>query len=93
MGVNVTADWHDNKNGQFYRKTELYLMDWKTNNSSVDLDNFALVGASYGGPIAIIRDEKKFTRVVSTVPVKPIIYIYTASGSLLHSIKVCPNSQ
>jgi len=86
MSVHVTADWHEIGLGQFFRKTELYLMDWKSAN--VDLDNYALVGASYGGPIAIIRDEKKFTRVTPSIPVKPIISIYTAAGSLIHAIKV-----
>jgi hypothetical protein len=85
MSIHVTADWHEIGTGDFYRKTEVYSMGW---GGVLDLDNFALVGASYGGPLAIIRDDTKLTRVTPAVPVKPIISIYTPAGTLIHPIKV-----
>jgi hypothetical protein len=61
-------------------------MGWT--GAQVDIENFSIVGASFGGPLAIIRDDKKFLKVTQNVPVKPIINIYTSSGTLVSSIKV-----
>ena len=85
MSYLFVADWNEISPGEFYRKTELYSMGWP---QQVDLENFSLVGASYGGPMAIIKDDKKLLRVTAAVPVKPIISLYTAPGALISQIKV-----
>lgn len=86
----LTTDWiqigDNNDTPEYYRKIELYDMGWTT--QKVDVENYAVVGASYGGPIAIIKDDKKFLRVTPQIPAKPIISIFTAAGRLISSIKV-----
>lgn len=89
MSVHVTADWHDIGHDQYFRKTELYTMGWSSSTSiPINLDNFALVGGTYGGFLAIIKDDKKITRVTANMPVKPIISIFTPSGHAMASIRV-----
>ncbi|ODM96537.1 Vacuolar protein sorting-associated protein 16 [Orchesella cincta] len=84
----LTTDWisigEGDETSEFYRKIELYDMEW---TSQVDIENYAVVGASYGGPVAIIKDDKKFLRVTAQIPVKPIISIFTAAGRLISSLK------
>lgn len=86
----LTTDWiqigDGHENPEYYRKIELYDMGWTS--QKVDIENYAVVGASYGGPIAIIKDDKKFLRVTPQIPAKPIISIFTAAGHLISSIKV-----
>lgn len=86
----LTTDWMQIgdavDNPEYYRKIELYDMGWSS--QKVDVENYAIVGASYGGPIAIIKDDKKFLRVTAQITAKPIISIFTASGHLISSVKV-----
>ncbi|XP_077989106.1 vacuolar protein sorting-associated protein 16 homolog [Glandiceps talaboti] len=77
--AHVTADW--NPLGEvFYRKTELYSMSWQ----DVDLSMYKVAAASYGGPIALIRDDTKIVRASSS---KPIIYIFSSSGREISVIR------
>jgi len=85
MSIFYTGDWHA-VGADFYRKVELYSMGWTS--PQVDIENYSVVGASYGGPLAIIRDDKKIVRVTQNIPPKPIISIYTAAGTLISQIKV-----
>ncbi len=85
MSIFYTGDWHSVGSDDYYRKVELYSMSW---SPGVDVDNYCVVGASFGGPLAIIRDDKKFLKVTQNVPVKPIINLYTSSGANISSIKV-----
>nr|CAD7393632.1 unnamed protein product [Timema cristinae] len=56
-------------------------MAWQ---NEINLDNVVLAAASYGGPIAVVRDRKRFIKVQTTG--KPVISIYTASGRQMSSI-------
>lgn len=58
-------------------------MEWY---QEITLENFVASCASYGGPIAIIRDEQKFIKVQGTG--QPIISIFSGSGKLIASFKV-----
>nr|CAD7429002.1 unnamed protein product [Timema monikensis] len=62
-------------------KFEIYSMAWQ---NEINLDNVVLAAASYGGPIAVVRDRKRFIKVQTTG--KPVISIYTASGRQMSSI-------
>jgi len=84
MSIFYTGDWHA-IGSEYYRKVELYSMGW---SPQVDIENYSVVCASYGGPLAIIKDDKKFLRVTQNVPAKPIISIFTSAGTLISSIKV-----
>ena len=65
------------------RKYELYSMGWV---EQIDLQELKVAVAPFGGPIAVIRNEKKFTPVQTSG--KPIIHIYSPSGERKSSIKV-----
>ncbi|KAF9355900.1 hypothetical protein BGX26_005975, partial [Mortierella sp. AD094] len=77
-----TADWiqlHD----RFYRKQEIYTMLWK----QVDLSKFMIAAAPFGGPLALVRDDRKVLLLQKQQPVKPSIYLYTSSGKLMEPIQ------
>ncbi|KAI1824869.1 vacuolar protein sorting-associated protein [Xylaria intraflava] len=80
--TNPTADW-EKVGDRFYRKTQLYTAVF---DQDLDLDNYIVAGAPYGGAVAIFRDE---TRIISYRPgqsAKPSIDIYSCAGKLLKSI-------
>ncbi|KAF9899141.1 hypothetical protein BX616_003227 [Lobosporangium transversale] len=76
------ADWiqlHD----RYYRKQEIYSMLWK----QVDLSKYMVAAAPFGGPLALVRDDRKVLLVQKQQPVKPSIYLYTSSGKLMEPIQ------
>ncbi|KAF2969240.1 hypothetical protein GQX73_g4358 [Xylaria multiplex] len=80
--TNPTAGW-EKVGDRFYRKTQLYTAVF---DQDLDLDNYIVAGAPYGGAVAICRDE---TRIVTYRPnqsTKPSIDIYSCAGKLLRSI-------
>ncbi|KAI7898790.1 uncharacterized protein BX663DRAFT_230571 [Cokeromyces recurvatus] len=83
MAPNPTSDWtelHD----RFYRKQEIYSLSW----NQTDLSKFMISGAPNGGPIAMIRDDKKVLLLQKQQPIKPTIYMYTSAGKLIDQIQV-----
>lgn len=52
----------------------------------INLDELKVTVAPSGGPIAVVRDDTKFTAVQTSG--KPIIFIFSPSGELRTSIKV-----
>ncbi|KAG5894092.1 hypothetical protein JTB14_003948 [Gonioctena quinquepunctata] len=78
----ITADWFLLGRDLYYRKFEIYSMTWQQN---IHLENFIATSASYGGPIAIRRDEAKFVKVQGTG--QPIIHIFSGSGQEIASFK------
>nr|CAD7587886.1 unnamed protein product [Timema genevievae] len=81
MSAMLTADWCPLGKDTYFRKFEIYAMAWQ---NEINLDNVVLAAASYGGPIAVVRDRKRFIKVQTTG--KPVISIYTASGRQMSSI-------
>lgn len=77
-----TADWNPLGRDVFYRKIELYEMNW---GEQVNLLDFIVAPASFGGPIAIIRDDKKIQRTYSSG--KSDIIIFSSSGKFISSRK------
>ncbi|XP_073236796.1 vacuolar protein sorting-associated protein 16 homolog isoform X6 [Porites lutea] len=81
--AHVTVDW--NPLGKvFYRKVELYSMEWQ---DVVDLSRFIVSAAPFGGPMALIRDDKHFARVQGSAINKPIIHIFSSAGRELATVK------
>ncbi|CAH3169769.1 unnamed protein product, partial [Porites evermanni] len=66
------------------RKVELYSMEWQ---DAVDLSRFIVSAAPFGGPIALIRDDKHFARVQGSAINKPIIHIFSSAGRELATVK------
>ncbi|KAJ4304257.1 Vacuolar protein sorting-associated protein 16 [Collariella sp. IMI 366227] len=68
---------------RFYRKIQLYTQVF---DQDLDLDNFLVAGAPYGGAIALYRDENKLIAYQPKKPSKPSIDIYSCAGKLIHRI-------
>nr|XP_015927027.1 vacuolar protein sorting-associated protein 16 homolog [Parasteatoda tepidariorum] len=77
-----TGDWTPLGKNIYYRKVELYSMQWA---DQVNLSDFIVAAAPFGGPIALTQDRKKFQKV-QTIN-KSYIYIYSASGQPISTIK------
>lgn len=58
-------------------------MEWA---DQINLPELKVAVAPFGGPIAVVRDDSKFTPVQTSG--KPIIFIFSPSGELRSSIKV-----
>ncbi|KAG9293340.1 hypothetical protein G9A89_007586 [Geosiphon pyriformis] len=82
MAPQPTIDWMQLQD-RFYRKQEIYTMLWK----HMDLSKFMIAGAPNGGPIAMIRDDKKVLVLQKQQPVKPTIYLYTSAGKLMEQLQ------
>ncbi|XP_071521416.1 vacuolar protein sorting-associated protein 16 homolog [Panulirus ornatus] len=76
------SDWTQLGNDVFYRKLELYTMEW---GGGINLGDFLVAAASYGGPLALTRDETKFTKTQHAG--KPLIFIFSSSGRKISSFK------
>ncbi|KAF9114225.1 hypothetical protein BGX27_011427 [Mortierella sp. AM989] len=77
-----TADWIQLQN-RFYRKQEIYTMLWE----QVDLSKFMIAAAPFGGPLALVRDDRKVLLLQKQQPVKPSINLYTSSGDTMGTIQ------
>ena len=51
----------------------------------MNLSDFIIAAAPFGGPIALTRDDSKMAQ---RVPGKPIIFVFSCSGKKLSSFKV-----
>ncbi|XP_066488126.1 vacuolar protein sorting-associated protein 16 homolog [Tiliqua scincoides] len=70
-----TANWDPLGEAAYYRKLDLYSMDWR-----VDLRDCLVAAAPYGGPIALLKTRKE-----KSPSSRPPLEIYSASGVLLAS--------
>ncbi|GAB1320351.1 Vacuolar protein sorting-associated protein 16 [Madurella fahalii] len=77
-----TAGW-EQLGERFYRKTQLYTQVF---DQDLDLDNYLVAGAPYGGAIALYRDEDKLVAYQPTRASKPSIDIYSCAGKLIRRI-------
>ncbi|KAF9940768.1 Vacuolar protein sorting-associated protein 16 [Modicella reniformis] len=57
MAKTPTADWFELQD-RFYRKQEIYVMLWE----QVDLSKYMAAAAPCGGPIALVRDDRKWDK-------------------------------
>ncbi|KAI8911364.1 Vps16, N-terminal region-domain-containing protein [Powellomyces hirtus] len=72
-----TANWNL-LGDRFYCKYETYVMSWKNMN----LSKYRIAVAPFGGPIAMIRDDKQVL-ALSSQSTKPDMHIYTSAGALI----------
>jgi hypothetical protein len=75
--VSVAAEWqllYD----RYYRKPEIYQMKWK----HVDLSRNKVACASFGGPIAVIRDDSKIVQLYAESALRKL-RIFNSAGILL----------
>ncbi|XP_076030223.1 vacuolar protein sorting 16 isoform X2 [Oratosquilla oratoria] len=76
------SDWTQLGSDVFYRKYELYALEW---GGGINLTDFMVAAAEFGGPIALTRDETKFTKTLTSG--KPIVFIFSASGRKISTFK------
>ncbi|XP_073050524.1 protein VACUOLELESS1 [Primulina eburnea] len=77
VGVALAAEWQLLYN-RYYRKPELYQMQWR----HVDLTRNKIACAPFGGPIAAIRDDTKIVQLYAESAQRKL-RIYTSSGILI----------
>lgn len=54
-------------------------------DKEIQFENNNIYGASFGGPLAIVKDQHKSKKL----PLKPVIFICSSSGKLISKINVC----
>ncbi|KAL2000523.1 hypothetical protein VTN02DRAFT_2963 [Thermoascus thermophilus] len=79
---NPLADW-ERVGDRFYRKVRVYDAIF---DEDLELENFIIAGAPYGGAIALYRDESKIYRYRDAQTAKSSIDIYSCSGKLISQI-------
>ncbi|KAJ2778294.1 Vacuolar protein [Coemansia javaensis] len=67
----------------FYRLHRLYQMQW----AELDLTKFRIAAASFGGPIALLRDERQLVEAGTAPLLDTSIHVYTASGQAVGRIE------
>ncbi|KAI6069782.1 Vacuolar protein sorting-associated protein 16-like protein [Aix galericulata] len=77
-----TANWNPLGEEAFYRKSELYAMEWGLRE---ELRDCLVAAAPYGGPIALLRNS---ARREKSPGARPLLDTFSASGLLLASIPV-----
>ncbi|KAK2511401.1 Vps16 [Columba guinea] len=75
-----TANWNPLGEEAFYRKVELYAMEWGLRE---DLRDCLVAAAPYGGPIALLKNSARRDKSPGA---RPLLEIYSASGLLLATI-------
>ncbi|KAI4132895.1 MAG: hypothetical protein LQ347_002386 [Umbilicaria vellea] len=77
-----TADW-ERVGDRYYRKVKLYDAVF---DQDLELENYIIAGAPYGGAIALYRDEEKLHAYRGTQAAKSSIDIYSCAGKLIRRI-------
>ncbi|KAA8526197.1 hypothetical protein F0562_008064 [Nyssa sinensis] len=72
--VSVAAEWQLLYN-RYYRKPEIYSLQWK----NVDLSRNKVACASFGGPIAVIRDDSKIVQLYAESALRKL-RIFNSAG-------------
>uniref|UniRef100_M4BQT1 Vps16 N-terminal domain-containing protein n=1 Tax=Hyaloperonospora arabidopsidis (strain Emoy2) TaxID=559515 RepID=M4BQT1_HYAAE len=86
----METEWHTLGKVQ-YQKWSLYAMDWASQNV-VDLRDYLVACAPYGGPIALLRDVKKQLKVASpeTSLSSRELLLFNACGQQLGAVTWAP---
>ncbi|KAL5046114.1 hypothetical protein BDW71DRAFT_182838 [Aspergillus fruticulosus] len=79
---NPLANW-ERLGSSFYRKVPIY---YSVFGEDVELENYIVAGAPYGGAIALYRDESKPLRFRDAQTGKSNIDIYSRSGKLINRL-------
>ncbi|KAG9237716.1 vacuolar protein-like protein sorting vps16 [Amylocarpus encephaloides] len=80
--ANPTADW-EKVGDKFYRKVQLYTAVF---DQDLELENYIVTGCSYGGAVALYRDETKLHSFRGTQASKSSIDLYSCAGKLIRRI-------
>ncbi|KAI9340769.1 Vps16, N-terminal region-domain-containing protein [Zopfochytrium polystomum] len=76
----VHADWSLLHN-RFYRKLEVYSMQWR----ELDLSKFTVAAAPFGGPIALVRNDRKLLKAKTFM--SRSVQLFSSAGKLIHQFE------
>jgi hypothetical protein len=80
--MNDKGEWQE-INGNQYMQRHLYDMTW----GDIDLSKHVVACCPFGGPVALIRDTRKLTRVGLDEEMKrPLLRIFNAAGGALAEV-------
>ncbi|KAJ2008102.1 Vacuolar protein [Coemansia thaxteri] len=80
--IHPSSEWHAVQN-VFYRKHRIYQMQW----AELDLSRFRVAASSFGGPIALLRDDRQLMEAGSAPTLDSAIHVYSASGRTIGKIE------
>lgn len=82
--ANPASDWNRMQD-KYYRKIELYQLQWRQVDLNLALDKRIHVAvAPFGGPVATVRNDTKRTiRAITSQQQRPIIRIFSSAGNLI----------
>lgn len=78
-------DWHALGEVQ-YRKWAVYEpMSW---DPEIRIDDYVVAGASYGGPVAMVRDHRRLAPLseADAPQPAPVLKIYSSAGAKLAAV-------
>lgn len=80
----MQSDWNS-LGDVLYRKWHVYDMRWL---DQIQIEDYHMSGAPFGGPIALIRDDRKMTtQQAEENTEKPKLKIFTSAGELIAEVK------
>ncbi|KAJ2486778.1 Vacuolar protein [Coemansia sp. RSA 2050] len=77
-----TSEWHAMQD-VFYRKHRVYQMQW----AELDLSRFRVSSSSFGGPIALLRDDRLLLEAGPAPLLDSSIHVFSASGQTIGKIE------
>ncbi|KAJ2840805.1 Vacuolar protein [Coemansia sp. 'formosensis'] len=80
--IHPTAEWHAMQD-VFYRKHRIYQMQW----AELDLGRFRVAASSFGGPIALLRDDRLLVEAGPAPLLDSSIHVFSASGQTIGKIE------
>ena len=73
----ATSEWSE-LGGVFYERREIYSLPW-----GIDVDASRVACAPYGGPVAIVRDDRKIIKNAAGQLRSGTVQIFDAAGAPL----------
>ena len=78
----MQSDWNS-LGDVLYRKWHVYDMAWL---DQIQIEDYHMIGAPFGGPIALIRDDRKAPSHPQENTDKPKLQIFTSAGHLIAEV-------
>ncbi|KAJ2654725.1 Vacuolar protein [Coemansia sp. RSA 1200] len=82
MTAHPASDWHP-IHDTFYRLHRIYQMQW----AGLDLSRYRVAAAPFGGPIALVRDDRQLLEAGAAPVLDSAISVFAASGAAIGRIE------
>lgn len=81
--IDMQGDWNS-LGDVLYRKWHVYDMHWL---DQIQIEDYHITGAPFGGPIALIRNDRKVsTQLAQATSEKSKLKIFTSAGELIAEV-------